>query len=94
MTKAYGTGAYDFKRHHVTEYPVELNHQLGEKPVEAKPGAALPSSITRSEIQRDQLTMIAAANWSKASGEEGVRRGAGEEDLLWNMVLVLEATCC
>lgn len=60
MTKVYGTGAYDFKRHHVAEYPV------GDKPVEAKPGAALPSSITLSEIQRDQLTMIAAANWSKA----------------------------
>ncbi|KAM5551930.1 hypothetical protein ABKV19_026677 [Rosa sericea] len=69
MTKVYGTGAYDFKRHHVAEYPVELNHQLGDKPVvEAKPGAALPSSITLSEIQRDQLTMIAAANWSKAGG--------------------------
>ena len=61
MTKVYGTGAYDFKRHHVAEYPVHL----GDKPVEAKPGAALPSSITLSEIQRDQLTMIAAANWSK-----------------------------
>lgn len=65
MTKVYGTGAYDFKRHHVAEYPVEQPHQPGDKPVEAKPGSALPSSITLSEIQRDRLTMIAAANWSK-----------------------------
>lgn len=65
MTKVYGTGAYDFKRHHVAEYPVEQLHQPGDKPVEAKPGSALPSSITLSEIQRDRLTMIAAANWSK-----------------------------
>lgn len=65
MTKVYGTGAYDFKRHHVAEYPVEQLHQPGDKPVEAKPGSALPSSITLSEIQRDRLTMIASANWSK-----------------------------
>ncbi|PQQ16532.1 intron-binding protein aquarius [Prunus yedoensis var. nudiflora] len=65
MTKVYGTGAYDFKRHHVAEYPVEQPHQPGDKPVEAKPGSSLPSSITLSEIQRDRLTMIAAANWSK-----------------------------
>ncbi|KAM1229509.1 hypothetical protein ACFX2G_040678 [Malus domestica] len=58
MTKVYGTGPYDFKRHHVAEYPLEY-------PVEAKPGSALPSSITLSEIQRDRLTMIAADNWSK-----------------------------
>ncbi|KAL6288695.1 hypothetical protein ACE6H2_006205 [Prunus campanulata] len=65
MTKVYGTGAYDFKRHHVAEYPVEQPHQPGDKPVEAKAGSSLPSSITLSEIQRDRLTMIAAANWSK-----------------------------
>ncbi|BFG20393.1 hypothetical protein CerSpe_066670 [Prunus speciosa] len=65
MTKVYGTGAYDFKRHHVAEYPVEQPHQPGDKPVEAKSGSSLPSSITLSEIQRDRLTMIAAANWSK-----------------------------
>lgn len=55
MTKVYGTGAYDFKRHRVAEYPVE-----------SKPGSTLPSSITLSEIQRDRLTKIAMANWSKA----------------------------
>ncbi|CAB4316956.1 unnamed protein product [Prunus armeniaca] len=65
MTKVYGTGAYDFKRHHVAEYPVEQPHQPGEKLVEAKPDSAPPSSITLSEIQRDRLTMIAVANWSK-----------------------------
>ncbi|KAM1941559.1 hypothetical protein ACFX13_029122 [Malus domestica] len=58
MTKVYGTGPYDFKRHHVAEYPFEY-------PVEAKPGSALPSSITLLDIQRDRLTMIAADNWSK-----------------------------
>lgn len=65
MTKVYGTGAYDFKRHRVAEYPVE---QLAEKPVEAKPGTALPSTITLSEIQRDRLTKIAVENWSIATG--------------------------
>ncbi|XP_040992399.1 RNA helicase aquarius [Juglans microcarpa x Juglans regia] len=65
MTKVYGTGAYDFKRHRVAEYPVETP---ADKPAEAKPGAALPSTITLSEIQRDRLTKIAAANWSKAGG--------------------------
>ncbi|KAG6679826.1 hypothetical protein I3842_13G010800 [Carya illinoinensis] len=65
MTKVYGTGAYDFKRHRVAEYPVETQ---ADKPAEAKPGAALPSTITLSEIQRDRLTKIAAANWSKAGG--------------------------
>ncbi|XP_040368327.1 RNA helicase aquarius-like isoform X2 [Rosa chinensis] len=82
MTKVYGTGAYDFKRHHVAEYPVELNQQLGDKPVEAKPGAALPSSITLSEIQRDQLTMIAAANWSKAGGDAGQVKKAFDSELV------------
>ncbi|XP_059651946.1 uncharacterized protein LOC132299398 [Cornus florida] len=64
MTKVYGTGAYDFKRHRVAEYPVD---SLVEQPVpESKSGSNLPSSITLSEIQRDQLTKIAAANWLKA----------------------------
>ncbi|KAE8038343.1 hypothetical protein FH972_010865 [Carpinus fangiana] len=65
MTKVYGTGTYDFKRHRVAEYPVELP---AEKPVVAKPGGALPSTITLSEIQRDRLTKIAAENWSRAGG--------------------------
>ncbi|KAJ0037528.1 hypothetical protein Pint_23830 [Pistacia integerrima] len=66
MTKVYGTGAYDFKRHRVAEYPVELPNQLGDKPVESKAGSTLPSSITLSEIQRDRLTKIASENWLKA----------------------------
>lgn len=65
MTKVYGTGTYDFKRHRVAEYPVELP---AEKPVVAKPGGALPSTITLSEIQRDRLTKIAEENWSRAGG--------------------------
>lgn len=68
MTKVYGTGAYDFKRHHVAEYPVEVQTHLGDKPVESKPGSTLPNSITLSEIQRDQLTKIAAANWLQTGG--------------------------
>ncbi|CAM8910515.1 unnamed protein product [Rhodiola kirilowii] len=66
MVKVYGTGAFDFRRHKVAEYPVEVSAQLPDVPVEAKPGASVPSSITLSEIQRDRLTKIAAENWSKA----------------------------
>ncbi|XP_059437820.1 uncharacterized protein LOC132170745 [Corylus avellana] len=65
MTKVYGTGTYDFKRHRVAEYPAELP---AEKTVAAKPGGAVPSTITLSEIQRDRLTKIAAENWSRAGG--------------------------
>ncbi|KAL5760333.1 hypothetical protein ACOSQ2_019171 [Xanthoceras sorbifolium] len=65
MTKVYGTGAYDFKRHRVAEYPVESQSQLGDKPLESKPGSTLPSSITLSEIQRDRLTKTASENWLK-----------------------------
>ncbi|KAF8043054.1 hypothetical protein BT93_A1408 [Corymbia citriodora subsp. variegata] len=75
MTRVYGTGTYDFKRHRVAEYPVESSsHQLGDKPVDSQPGSSLPASITLSEIQRDRLTKIAAANWL-VSGDEG---GGGE----------------
>lgn len=69
MTRVYGTGTYDFRRHRVAEYPLESSHQLAAKPVEAKPGSSLPGSITLSEIQRDRLTRIAAANWL-VSGDE------------------------
>lgn len=69
MTKVYGTGAYDFKRHRVAEYPVEVPaEKLAEKPAEAKPGGALPSTITLSEIQRDRLTKIAEENWTVGGG--------------------------
>ncbi|KAK4379777.1 hypothetical protein RND71_001639 [Anisodus tanguticus] len=74
MTKVYGTGTYDFRRHRVAEYPVEAVAQLPEKmlpsmtekPPESKPGLNVPSSITLAEIQRDRLTKIAASNWAKA----------------------------
>ncbi|KAJ9693661.1 hypothetical protein PVL29_009558 [Vitis rotundifolia] len=65
MTKVYGTGAYDFKRHRVAEYPVDSANQVAEP----KTGSAIPNSITLLEIQRDRLTKIAEANWSKA-GED------------------------
>ncbi|KAF2322470.1 hypothetical protein GH714_017202 [Hevea brasiliensis] len=69
MTKVYGTGAYDFKRHHVAEYPVEVQTQLGDKPVESKLSSTQLNSITLSEIQRDRLTKIAAAHWLKTGTE-------------------------
>ncbi|KAJ4834990.1 hypothetical protein Tsubulata_019278 [Turnera subulata] len=61
MTKVYGTGAYDFKRHHVAEYPLEL--PVDQQQPDSKP------ALTLSEIQRDRLTKIAAANWLKTGGE-------------------------
>lgn len=63
MTKVHGTGVYDFKRHRVAEYPVEFSEKPDSKPA---PSSSLPSSITLSEIQRDKLTRIAAANWLKS----------------------------
>ncbi|CAL1411701.1 unnamed protein product [Linum trigynum] len=68
MTKVYGTGVYDFKRHRVAEYPVE-----------SKPGGSLPSSITLSEIQRDQLTKIATANWLKSGDGNSEEKGFDAE---------------
>lgn len=77
MTKVYGTGTYDFRRHRVAEYPVEALPQPAEKmlpsvtdrPPESKPGSNIPSSITLAEIQRDRLTKTAASNWAK-TGEK------------------------
>ncbi|KAK2976198.1 hypothetical protein RJ640_027489 [Escallonia rubra] len=54
MTRVYGTGVYDFKRHRVAEYPTQ----------QSVPDKSLPSSITLIEIQRDRLTQIAQENWS------------------------------
>ncbi|PSS26492.1 Intron-binding protein like [Actinidia chinensis var. chinensis] len=72
MTKVYGTGVFDFKRHRVAEYPTE-------KPPESQTGSNLPSSITMVEIQRDRLTKIAEANWSKAGGEAAEKQGFSAE---------------
>lgn len=69
MPKVYGTGAYDFKRHRVAEYPVEFGREIPEKAPEQIPSATLSSSITLLEIQRDRLTKIAAANWSKTAAD-------------------------
>ncbi|RWR89885.1 intron-binding protein aquarius [Cinnamomum micranthum f. kanehirae] len=74
MTKVYGTGAYDFKRHHVAEYPVELAREVPEKPPEQRPSATLSSSITLLEIQRDRLTKIAAANWSRTAADPAAKQ--------------------
>lgn len=59
----YGTGAYDFKRHRVAEYPVESQSQ--QQQPESKSGSTVPSSITLSEIQRDRLTKTASENWQR-----------------------------
>ncbi|KAG9456332.1 hypothetical protein H6P81_000840 [Aristolochia fimbriata] len=67
MTRVYGTGTYDFKRHRVAEYPVGLGQEVLEKPLEQRPGANLSNSITLVEIQRDRLTKIAAANWTNTA---------------------------
>lgn len=71
MTKVYGTGLYDFRRHRVAEYPVAAppSESKAEVP-KAGGGGGFPSSITLSEIQRDRLTKIAEANWLK-SGDAG-----------------------
>ncbi|GAB4832249.1 hypothetical protein Ancab_006264 [Ancistrocladus abbreviatus] len=72
MTRVYGTGTYDFKRHRVAEYPVDLaQHIAVEKPSESVPISNVPNSITLSEIQRDRLTKIAADNWLKTGGGGG-----------------------
>ncbi|XP_047322959.1 RNA helicase aquarius [Impatiens glandulifera] len=73
MTKVYGTGVFDFRRHRVAEYPVEQlqQQQIPEKTSDSQTGSNVPSSITLSEIQRDRLTKIAMENWSKADGGEG-----------------------
>ncbi|KAL4586293.1 hypothetical protein LXL04_010929 [Taraxacum kok-saghyz] len=72
MTKVYGTGVFDFRRHRVAEYPVTdggPDQPVPERPPESKPGTNLPSSMTLVEIQRDRLTKIADANWSKAASD-------------------------
>lgn len=86
MTKVYGTGAYDFKRHRVAEYPVESPTQLGEKTVDSKPGSSLPNSITLLDIQRDRLTKIAAASWLKTGGESSEKQFDPElvKDIYYN----------
>ncbi|KAJ0430527.1 putative intron-binding protein aquarius [Helianthus annuus] len=70
MTKVYGTGVFDFRRHRVAEYPVTAagsDQTVPERPPESKPETNVPSSITLVEIQRDRLTKIANENWSKSA---------------------------
>lgn len=84
MTRVYGTGVYDFRRHRVAEYPVDVQSQVpvtevAEAPIperqqESKPGSNLPTSITLSEIQKDKLTKIALDNWSKAGDSDAPRK--------------------
>ncbi|XAR61582.1 hypothetical protein NMG60_11016040 [Bertholletia excelsa] len=76
MTKVYGTGVFDFKRHRVAEYPVESisEQQIPEKLTESQTGSNLLNSITLVEIQQDRLTKIAAANWSNTSGGDPLKK--------------------
>ncbi|KAE9595341.1 putative intron-binding protein aquarius [Lupinus albus] len=63
MTRVYGTGTYDFRRHRVAEYPLESKAvELSQKP---GGGGGISSTITLSEIQRDRITKIAEENWLK-----------------------------
>ncbi|KAK7308329.1 hypothetical protein VNO77_41931 [Canavalia gladiata] len=65
MTKVYGTGIYDFRRHRVAEYPVAAESKAATQKTSSGGGGGVPSTITLSEIQRDRLTKIAEANWLK-----------------------------
>lgn len=68
----------------MAEYPVDVQSQvpasaaaadsIPEKPAESKPGSNLVTSITLNEIQRDRLTKIAEANWSKAGNSTEPRK--------------------
>ncbi|KZV18920.1 intron-binding protein aquarius-like [Dorcoceras hygrometricum] len=75
MTKIYGTGVYDFRRHRVAEYPVSVD---ASQPHESDKGPNLSGSITLSEIQRDRLTKIAAANWA-VNADSGIKKPFSEE---------------
>ncbi|KAJ0987357.1 hypothetical protein J5N97_005713 [Dioscorea zingiberensis] len=68
MPKVYGTGPYDFRRHRVAEY--HIDNQPAPPQASAPPGVSLSGSITLLEIQRDRLTKIAAANWSRSAGAD------------------------
>ncbi|XP_026437771.1 RNA helicase aquarius-like [Papaver somniferum] len=63
MPTVYGVGTYDFKRHRVAEYPVEIP----DRPPEQKPLSTVSNSITLIEIQKDRLTKIASSNWSETA---------------------------
>ncbi|KAM7528012.1 hypothetical protein LguiB_031422 [Lonicera macranthoides] len=77
MTKVYGTGVYDFKRHRVAEYPVE------SKPKPNLNNSSFPSSITLVEIQRDRLTKIAEENWlSKSDSDDSKKKKGFSEELV------------
>ncbi|XP_074312287.1 uncharacterized protein LOC141647837 [Silene latifolia] len=88
MTKVYGTGTYDFKRHHVAEYPVDLH-----KPPESSPiSTTAPNSITLSDIQRDRLTQIAAATWLPSSSTSAAAAAAAFNPDLVDQIYRTELT--
>ncbi|XP_076946776.1 uncharacterized protein LOC143618445 [Bidens hawaiensis] len=94
MTKVYGTGVFDFRRHRVAEYPVTVaGNDLPERPPESKPETTVPSSITLGEIQRDRLTQIANANWSKSTTDNNDKPPPFSADLvkeIYEMELVVK----
>ncbi|TKY69055.1 Intron-binding protein aquarius [Spatholobus suberectus] len=81
MTKVYGTGIYDFRRHRVAEYPVAAAAESKAVVQKTGSGGGVPSSITLSEIQRDRLTKIAEANWLK-SGDAARPKKEFDPDLV------------
>ncbi|GAA0150071.1 hypothetical protein LIER_37056 [Lithospermum erythrorhizon] len=83
MTKVYGTGMYEFRRHRVAEYPVGAKPTLptstavSDRQPEAKPGSTLPNSITLIEIQKDRLTKVATDNWSIGADSDSEKSRVG-----------------
>ncbi|KAL9235786.1 hypothetical protein vseg_010522 [Gypsophila vaccaria] len=97
MTKVYGTGTYDFKRHHVAEYPtaaVAVDHL---KPPDSLPlsTATAATGITLSDIQRDRLTQLAASTWlpSAAAVADDTREfNAGLVDEIYRTELTVKSS--
>ncbi|CAJ1933008.1 unnamed protein product [Sphenostylis stenocarpa] len=83
MTKVYGTGTYDFRRHRVAEYPLATpSDSKVELQKTAGGSGGVPSSITLSEIQRDRLTKIAEANWLASGNAAGRTKKELDTDLV------------
>ncbi|XP_058724177.1 uncharacterized protein LOC131595734 isoform X2 [Vicia villosa] len=107
MTKVYGTGTYDFRRHRVAEYPL-AEPKAGERSQKGGSGGGLQSTITVSEIQRDRLTKIAESNWLKTDEKKKdfdpelvvkiyetellVKEGQGNKPVPLQRVMILEVS--
>ncbi|KAI5406789.1 hypothetical protein KIW84_053168 [Lathyrus oleraceus] len=107
MTKVYGTGTYDFRRHRVAEYPL-AEPKAGERSQKGGGGGSLQSTVTVSEIQRDCLTKIAESNWLKTDEKKKdfdpelvvkiyetellVKEGQGNKPVPLQRVMILEVS--